>query len=194
MDSIEKMRKINNLTKELKQHGFAEDSFQAIQQVNQIYGTDELTHEVRHGLTVTPEQENNAPLSSVEKKINLITENMDVLSAKINEIVRAINDLDARFNSLKMLQEKQQSAIKELSQNNRQTQERSAGVELTENKNTYTDSTKDSGTTEHTQTTKESSHDQSDQKKNDEYSFNQRTGNYTGNDVAIDKVFYFGKK
>jgi hypothetical protein len=196
MDSIEKMRKINNLTKELKQHGFAEDSFQAIQQVNQIYGNDEVTHEVRHGLTVTPESENNAPVSSVEKKITLITENIDILSTKINEMVRAINDLDSRYTILKSWQEKQQkqNAGTEYLQNNKQGQETPNSVEPTSTKNSSSDNDAESGTAGNTQTSKQASPDQTGQKKNDEYSFNQRTGNYTATDVAIDKVFYFGKK
>ena len=57
MDAVERMRRLNDLAKELKRRGFAESSNDAIAQAQQIYGEDELTHNVRHGLIQNAEHE-----------------------------------------------------------------------------------------------------------------------------------------
>ncbi len=105
VDSIEKMRRLNELTKELKQHGFAESSFEAIQQANQIYGDDEMTHDVSHGIIRSSDHERiegkNAETTvatAEHPKIKELTNNLDTLTKKMNEIVAAINDIDVRLN------------------------------------------------------------------------------------------------
>jgi len=183
MDSIERMRRINDLTKELKQRGFAESSFEAIKQANQIYGDDELEDNVKHGLIeksaheriVKDENMGDDSTPFIDRKIGKLTENVDTLTAKMNEIIRAINDLDARLTDLKTKQEKMAAAKVE------------PRIEVRPEQHQETSS---ESRVESKPEVKAESHDA----KKDEYSMNQRTGNFQSQDVSIDKMFYFGKK
>jgi hypothetical protein len=174
MDSIERMRRLNELTKELKQRGFAESSFEAIQQANQIYGDDDLTSEVKQGMIRNSHHDfaessgdvmEESSMINIEKKINKVSENVNTLTEKMNEIIKAINDMDSRINALKNkpVERVEKSAppsvhVEEKTEHKAEPQE--APVDI----------------------------------KKDEYSTNQRTGSFQSQDVAIDKMFYFGKK
>lgn len=187
MDSIERMRRMNELTKELKRHGFAESSFEAIQQVNQIYGDDSLSSEVQHGIIKNSpsesianknNQETNTSIRDIERKINKINENIEILTNKINEIVKAINDIDERINILK--NRPPERVVERVIE--KPVQKR----ESKDNENNDLEKQESKKDTEHNATHHE--------KPKDEYSMNQRVGNYQSEDVAIDKMFYFGKK
>ena len=111
MDSIERMRKINDLTKELKSHGFAESSFEAIEQANQIYGNSALDKNVAEAITSTKEKQGEGVTMTqdntyIDKKVSKLSDNVDILTNKLNEIIRAINDLDARILEVKTRQDK----------------------------------------------------------------------------------------
>jgi hypothetical protein len=188
MDSIERMRRINDLTRELKQHGFAESSFEAIQQANQIYGSDSVEDNVKHGMIQKSAHErmikddnmgdDSVPYS--ERKIAKISENVDVLTTKMNEIVRAINDLDARLTDLKSKQEKIVLS-------------RPAVVESKVEHRAEVSIEAQPARSESAPVAKEE-HSSHAQPRKDEYDLNQRTGNFQSQDVAIDKMFYFGNK
>ncbi len=184
MDSIERMRRINDLTRELKQHGFAESSFEAIKQANQIYGPDEVDDHVKHGLIKNNDSQEQLEAKNMDESINIdrkiakVTENVDVLTTKMNEIIRAINDLDARITEIKQTQNKMAVTISESknverheTRNESHTENDAPKTEVKENKTTSTQAP-----------------------VKDEYSVNQRTGNFQSQDVAIDKMFYFGNK
>ncbi len=119
MDSIERMRRINDLTRELKQRGFAESSFEAIQQANQIYGNDSVEDNVKHGMIQKSAHErimkdetmgdDSVPIE--ERKLARVVGDMGLLTDKMNEIVRAINDLDVSFSDLKSGVEKQENLL-----------------------------------------------------------------------------------
>jgi hypothetical protein len=188
MDSIERMRRINDLTRELKQHGFAESSFEAIKQANQIYGDDDVDEQVKHGLiqnsphdkmmkdeNVVENMDENAAYN--ERKLAKVNDNVELLTTKMNEIIRALNDLDARIAEVKLKQDK---FILE-----RQEQRVEPRVEVkvetsVEEKPASQGTRQESKVEGHVHT--------------DEYTANQRTGNFQSQDVAIDKMFYFGKK
>ena len=171
MDSIERMRRLNELTKELKQHGFAESSFEAIQQANQIYGDDDLSTEVKDGMIRNSTNERVAKdgsiddnaLVNIEKKMAKLAENIDTLTDKLNEIIKAINDMDQRITSLKNRPERQPERVE---------------VKQEEAK--------------HEPVAAQPADDANPAK--DDYTTNQRVGNFQSKDVAIDKMFYFGKK
>ena len=173
MDSIEKMRRLNELTKELKQHGFAESSFEAIQQANQIYGDDDITSEVKHGIIHNSPQEkieksgettmDDSAMINMDKKLSKLNENVNTLTDKLNEIIKALNDMDSRINQLKNRPERVVEKVIEKPIDH--TQEQPPHIEV------------------HAET---EAHDK-------EYT-NQRVGNYQSQDVAIDKMFYYGKK
>lgn len=183
MDSIEKMRRLNELTKELKQHGFAESSFEAIQQANQIYGDDDITSEVKHGIIRNSPQErleksgdnmDDGVMINMDKKLARLSENVNALTDKLNEIIKALNDMDLRINQLKNRQMEKTERI-----------EKPEANEKTEPNHEATHQHEETHQ-EHTDTANHEAH-------GEEYS-NQRVGNYQSQDVAIDKMFYFGKK
>lgn len=188
MDSIERMRRINDLTRELKQHGFAESSFEAIKQANQIYGDDDIDEDVKHGLIQnSPHDKMTKDENMVEnvdenvayndRKLARVNDNVELLTTKMNEIIRALNDLDARITEIKVKQDK--LALE------RQEQRVEPRVEV----KVETSVEEKSTSHEIGQEVKSTGHEHKD-----EYSMNQRTGNFQSQDVAIDKMFYFGKK
>jgi hypothetical protein len=173
MDQYEKMAKMNKLTKELKQHGFAEDSFQAIQQAQQIYGDEAVSDSVQNGMINHSINEkisrsteggtmDESQAINMDKKIQKLSENVNVLTEKINEIVKAINDIDTRMMNLRKTEPKIEQHKEEAKQ-----EPNTSGTER---------------------------HEEKAEKPKDEYSMNQRVGNYQSTDVAIDKMFYYGKK
>jgi len=190
MDSIERMRRINDLTRELKQHGFAESSFEAIQQANQIYGNDDLDNDVKNGLIKNSthdkmnlnDQAKDETMSDDtaynERKLAKVADSVQVLTDKMNEIIRALNDLDARISEVKSKQDK--LAIE------RQESRIEPKVEV------KVETAVDERSTQRAES-KSEQHSESAAHK-DEYSMNQRTGNFQSQDVAIDKMFYFGNK
>jgi hypothetical protein len=194
VDSIERMRRINDLTKELKQHGFAESSFEAISQANQIYGSDDLDDNVKHGLIknsahdkITKEDqlvkdETMSDDNTVynDRKLAKVADSVQVLTDKMNEIIRALNDLDARISEVKLKQDKlviaQESRIE-------------PRVEVKVETNVDERPAQRETAPEHRQENNVEGH-----VHKDEYTANQRTGNFQSQDVSIDKMFYFGNK
>lgn len=182
------MRRINDLTRELKQHGFAESSFDAIKQANQIYGSDEMEDHVKNGMIQKSAHErimkdetmgdDSVPYN--ERKLAKIMENVDVLTNKMNEIVRAINDLDARLTELKLKQDKmavsRPSVVEQPRTEVRAESRANVAAKPAEAEPVH----------------KEEQNAQAQHKS--EYDLNQRTGNFQSQDVSIDKMFYFGNK
>jgi len=187
MDSIERMRRLNELTKELKQHGFAESSFEAIQQANQIYGDDDITSEVKNGIirnsatdraqTSGEGNMDDGALINMDKKINKLNDSVNTLTEKLNEIIKAINDIDIRINTLKNRPAERvvEKIIERPERTERQTQVQEPVARNEQQASVHNE-------------------EQHEQAKKDEYSTNQRTGNFQSQDVAIDKMFYYGKK
>ncbi|HIH32533.1 TPA: hypothetical protein HA235_07550 [Candidatus Woesearchaeota archaeon] len=174
MDTYEKMRKMNELAKDLKQHGFADSSFEAIKQASEIYGEDELSHNVKHGLINGPQDritgEEKMSETDNDRKLKKMQDDINTLTEKLNEIIKAINDIDARMMQFKNKIEKQQFA------------ERPVEVPVERKIEKPVEAEKPAAV----------EHEHAEHKSG-EYE-NQRVGNYQSQDVAIDKMFYFGKK
>jgi hypothetical protein len=203
MDSIERMRRINDLTRELKQHGFAESSFDAIKQANQIYGSDEMDDHVKHGIISKSAHERIVKDENMEQdntvdnehKLTRIVSDMGMLTDKMNEIVRAINDLDGRLSQLTSRLDKHDKLIAsnqaatESRVTSRQEQVKSSNSNDNSKIDTNTKPVEGHVNAEHTADKPAQGH-----VHKDEYDLNQRTGNFQSQDVAIDKMFYFGNK
>jgi phosphoglycerate-specific signal transduction histidine kinase len=145
-------------------------------QAQQIYGEDELTHNVRHGLIQHNEHDKisrggKEMDNNDDKKLVKLSENIDVLTDKMNEIIKAINDLDARLSDV---HKKTDKLTQDVSRKDTRIEMPAKNVEKS--------------------ATVEDKPAQAEQPKKDEYAMNQRTGNFESQDVAIDKVFYYGKK
>lgn len=169
MNDYEKMRKMNELAKDLKQHGFADSSFEAIKQASQIYGEDELTHEVKHGLINSPQDrmagEEKMSETDFDRRMKKLQDNIDALTSKMNEMIQAINDMDARITQLSKKQ-REERVVHEEKPVERPVEKRQE---------------------------EPAHHEEKHETQSGEYA-NQRVGNFQSQDVAIDKMFYFGKK
>ncbi len=174
MNDYEKMRRMNELAKDLKRHGFAESSFEAINQANQIYGDDPMTHEVKHGLINSPQDkiagEEKMSDAETDRRLKKLQENIDTLTSKMNEMIHALNDMDARITQLS---------------------KRPAVVEKVVEKTVDRPVQREEKPVEHK--VEQPEHHEEKHEGSGEYA-NQRVGNYQSQDVAIDKMFYFGKK
>lgn len=173
MNDYEKMRKMNDLAKDLKLHGFAESSFEAIKQANQIYGDDDLTHEVKHGLINSPHErivgEEKMSETDFDKKFKKLQDNVDTLTNKMNEMIQALNDMDARIAQMSKKQREERVVPREEAPVHREEKP----VENNHEEQTH--------------------HEAKPHSESGEYE-NQRVGNYQSQDVNIDKIFYYGKK
>jgi hypothetical protein len=185
------MRRINDLTKELKQRGFAESSFEAIQQANQIYGSDDIEDNVKHGIISKSAHERinkdetmgNDSVSYNDRKIAKMTESVEMLTSKMNEMIRAINDLDARLTELKSKHDKLAATRQTVAEPRQEVKIQ------TDNEDKHVQpEAKPVAKEEHAE------HAQTQAQKKDDYDVNQRTGSFQSQDVAIDKMFYFGNK
>jgi hypothetical protein len=204
MDSIERMRRINDLTRELKQHGFAESSFEAIQQANQIYGNEAVDDHVKSGMIAKSQHErmvkdenmeDGTGMTFTERKLSKLSNDMEALTGKMNEIIQAINDLDARMTDLKVKQDKlalvkQESFRPEPVRSEQRVESRveprvDAKVEVIVEETVSRPEVKVEPKVEAPHAPHEHA---------DEYAMNQRTGNFQSQDVSIDKMFYFGNK
>lgn len=177
MNDYEKMRRMNELAKDLKRHGFAESSFEAINQATQIYGEDAITHEVKHGLIQSKQDritgEEKMSDTETDRKLKKLQENIDTLTSKMNEMIQALNDMDSRMTQLSKKQREERSVeriVERQAEKPVQHEEKPAQREE-----------------------KPAQQEHHESQGSGEYA-NQRVGNYQSQDVAIDKVFYFGKK
>jgi len=207
MDSIERMRRINDLTRELKQHGFAESSFEAIRQANQIYGSDDLDDDVKQGLikssthdrmsndeqVVKDENMSDENVAYNDRKLAKVADTVQVLTDKMNEIIRALNDLDARISDVKIKQDKMTAEMRDSRAESRSEISR---IESRSSSTPSSTTASSNNSVAEKPISKEVSEAkvESHEAPKDEYSMNQRTGNFQSQDVAIDKMFYFGNK
>jgi len=170
MNDYEKMRRMNELAKDLKQHGFADSSFEAIKQAGQIYGDEEMTHDVKHGIIQSKHDkiagEEKMSETDFDKRFKKLQDNVDTLTTKMNEMIQALNDMDSRIAQLSKKQREERFAPRE-----------EKPVDAPAQK------TQEEPVHQHEAPKTESG----------EYA-NQRVGNYQSQDVNIDKIFYYGKK
>lgn len=165
---VEKIRKMGELSKELRKHGFAESSDDALKQTEQIYKENYLGEEImqakppeiaeaqREAQEQTQENQTQAPTTESTSP-QLLTEHIeriekvekDVLRIfeKMNEIIKTINLFEEKFDKIQV-----------------------AGAEE-KPKETQTKIPEPEKKTE-----------------------SPRSGDYKPKDVEIDKIFYYGNK
>lgn len=191
MDSYEKIRRMNELSKELRVRGFAESSVEAIRQAQEIYGSEDSTDLINKN-TTDPEQTNQftekAPqrmeyeqlshmLKSNEQFKKGVQDNVTALAAdvaacidKVNEIVKKINEIETKISGIKGM------TLSQGEPRQQQQPERQERPEMQEPARPA----------------------QPEQKpatdKPADGSYNQRNGNFTETDVSIEKMFYMGRK
>ncbi|MBI4449204.1 hypothetical protein HY641_04220 [Candidatus Woesearchaeota archaeon] len=170
MEDIEKLKKIAKLSAELKRHGFAASSDEAIKQSEAIFQERILAP---HGMTEaapksqTPPTTGGTPMDQkTQDQMNEMKETLNNVVAKMNEMIKAINDLEVGHKAL---------AVKVSSGG-------VASRPTPEPQRFSNEPARDDG----------SRTIQPKPEKGSEA--NQRAGNYTPQDVDIGKIFYYGNK
>lgn len=175
MDDIEKLKKISKLSAELKRHGFAASSDDAIRKSEEIFQEKILAP---HGMQdAVPRQSQSFGGSNMEDfesykkttqaQMKELQDTVSQVVGKMNEMIKAINDLE---NGQKNMVRSSVSSAPRPSQPEPQ---RFSQSEM-----------RDHSDTSKTLTPKPEKGSES----------NQRAGNYTPADVDINKIFYAGKK
>jgi len=171
MNDIEKITKIAKLTQELKKHGIAEDTVSALMKSEDVYGSPVVDD---------PSKKKSVQVSEVVDKD--VTGRVTELEVKMNEVLLQLSDPQKNVNN-------EDSAAKE---NASSIHTRLGGMEsqmgqVIKKVNEIISEIKKGQ--EQQKLVPEQKQAPPEKKE-----MPQRTGNYTPDDVAVDKVFYFGKK
>ena len=92
MTSIDKLRKINEMTKILKQHGIVDSSDDALKQSSEIYEHDSVEPEIKTNDSDLREMENKH--RRLSERIAGIESNVSIVIEKMNEMIKVIKRLD----------------------------------------------------------------------------------------------------
>ncbi|RME78034.1 hypothetical protein D6774_02385 [Candidatus Woesearchaeota archaeon] len=169
---IEKLQRVTTLAKEFMHHGMAQSMDDAVTMAEkQIYGTQSVT-QIKQGLqsSVVLQEEESSMIVALRKleRVNQ-TQQRDIASMqqKMNEMIQVINNLESQLNKLKQrpLEQKAQQVIKETVQAQQPQQDQTVAQE-------------------------EPASQQAEVPRATQG--HARSGNFTSNDVSIEKMFYFG--
>ncbi len=165
MEDIEKIKKIAKLSLELKRHGFAVSSDEAVKQSEAIFQERILSP---RGISEISSQQSQGgfPMDQFEQfkkqtndQLKELHDTLGSIVSKMNEIIKSINDL-----------EQAQKVAKPVV------------VQRSEPQRFSSEPAKDDGSRTITPRPEKGSES------------NQRSGNFTPQDVQIDKIFYYGNK
>ncbi len=160
---VEKLRKINELAKELQKHGIAETSNEATKIAEKMVSTKKPTEDLPVSQVSEEsgkESETELELRRLKSQVSQLFEIINQMQDKMNEIITEINKIADNGNKIsnntegKKIEDEAQKKL------------------LNESEPTQTSSNEKSSNPDN----------------------NPRSGNYLPGDVAIDKMFYFGKK
>jgi len=104
MDNVEQTIRLNNLSKELRKYGFAQSSQEAIAQAGEIYGanTEELKAEIEH-VQLTRAQLNEIInkmqrlwvfKENTNQRISAIADQLIKITEKLNELIKSISMIE----------------------------------------------------------------------------------------------------
>lgn len=180
MDSVDQTIKMNNLSKELRKYGFAQSSQEAIAQAGAIYGanTDEINAELE--LAQLTKAQFNEIINKMQRlwifkentnqKIGAVADQLVKVTEKLNDLIKVISLVEmnqAVFDKkLTVLKDNVHDSFREESKPTKHNKEQSEHVE-------------------------ESSAEEKVQKKLDQPI---DASGIAPADVAIEKIFYCGKK
>ena len=111
MEDIERLKKISEMSRELRKHGIAVDSEDALKQSEEIYQAERPNLEVdkdlsvKHGVQtetgdrMASSEEFGRFVNSVNERMNKVEENVSSVIGKINEMIKEINRFEARLDS-----------------------------------------------------------------------------------------------
>jgi len=168
MESYEKIRKMGEISKQLKAHGLAEDSMDAQKEAEKIMGKDnefyvsqEEINKIKQKEQIQKEKEEKEKLcisptiiDNLNNKIASMDAMMNTMREKMNEMISKMNEMESKINT----------------QPRQEVQATLSGNTVETNKNFET-------------------------KKETKTQLNKEVkGEYSPEDVSVDKIFYAGNK
>ena len=101
MSDIEKIRKINEMSATLKQHGFAQSSDEAANQAQSVYKEKIADAEKKEDKTMTNEPdiaklERNFDVfrSTTQQQLNALKDDLHSVIEKMNQMIKVVNELE----------------------------------------------------------------------------------------------------
>lgn len=175
MESYEKIRKMGEISKQLKQHGLAEDNLNAQKEAEKIMGKDNEFYVSQDEINKIKEQDqkekekqeeekskcNPVLIDNLNTKISSMESMMNSMRDKMNEMISKINELEGKVN----VQPRQE-------------------VQATLNASTENKEQNTNNTSATPSTPKEEKDQLNKEVK----------GEYSPDDVSVDKIFYAGNK
>jgi hypothetical protein len=188
MDSYETIRKMGEISKQLKKHGLAEDSLQAQKEAekimtpqnSQIYVSKDKVDMMQKEASENSSDENSEKsnvcgtvvnqikdqLGRFENRVSNVEANTAILRDKMNEIIAKLNELESKLIACNK-QEVQATLVTKKHSSNNLNSNQSKSEEKSISSNT---------------------------EKNNNSVVPEVKKEYNSNDVSVDKMFYFGKK
>ncbi|MCB9358946.1 hypothetical protein H6503_03380 [Candidatus Woesearchaeota archaeon] len=174
MDSYEKIRKMGEISEQLKRHGLVADSEEALKQAeevmkgqgNEFYVSKDEANQAQKDRYAKLEKEkessydDNRIISILNDKLASFDSQLGLMRDKMNEIIAKINELESKFNN-----QAKQEIQATLVQKNEKVQEKVV-----------------------------SSAPQQPEPENTSQVVPEVKKNYSPEDVSVDKMFYVGKK
>ena len=214
VNDFERVAKLNEMSKTLKAHGFAQDALEAIEQANDIYPEygGGSAKETPAAPAAMPAPQSKEPAGSKETyeqlstylKINedfkkqatdqlkTMAETMAKVTDKMNEIIKTINELEAKITAVSKAQSQSSYNARQQAFAPREEPRREERHDSQEREEPMVSSAPQKEPDRRPAPAPEPHHEGTT-RSDGEYA-NQRTGGYQPGDVSIEKMFYMGKK
>ncbi|MFT4302990.1 MAG: hypothetical protein ACMXYG_00345 [Candidatus Woesearchaeota archaeon] len=176
MDSYEKIRKMGEISEQLKKHGLVKDSDDALKQAedmmkdqgNEFYVPREKIEEMKNK-KMEPSNSNDMTSKIVNDRLSSMESQISLVRDKVNEIIAKLNEFESKLSN----HEKQEIQATLLKKN---------------------DDLKDEVKKQQTQDNQIHSGVQPEQKSSTSQVTPEVKKEYSPSDVSVDKMFYVGKK
>ena len=213
VNEFDRVAKLNEMTKSLKAHGFAEDTLSAIEQAEEIYpeygggkgakpGTQPATQAAASVQAPAQSKDGGATKESYEQlatylkinedfkkdvqdKIKNLGDQVGKVVEKMNEMIKTINEIEGKVNAIARAPAPRPAMREEP----REEAPRQREAESEERQVTSAPQKEP----DRRSAPEPEPHHEGTTRKDGEYA-NQRTGAYQPGDVSIEKMFYMGKK
>jgi hypothetical protein len=194
---VEKLKKINAMTKEFKKFGFSEDSLGAIKDAGKIYGDKEEQDMINQADNKKNESEPELKITEIQNKEDIIKQ----VSTDYDPNATQENELNHLRKKLLLLEEFKLEQAEKMIQMSKQLENMQNSFNnineklnqaLSQNMKTEKKEEQKALHDEFVQQTSSTEEKKESTEKKGEY--NQRVGNFKSDDVAIEKMFYYGNK
>ncbi|MEM4261292.1 MAG: hypothetical protein QXG00_08665 [Candidatus Woesearchaeota archaeon] len=187
---VEKLKKINEMSKEFKKFGFSDDSLGAIKDVGKIYANKE-EHDF---IDLTPEKKD----VELDKSNEVNPEIFKEVSSDYDQHSIESRELENLKKKLTVIEQFKVEQTEKMQQFSAQIDEMKNEFIILNNKiQELTNSIREAmivERVEHEAIKEESRHQEKNGKDQKPGQYNERIGNYNSEDVSIEKMFYYGNR